>query len=228
MTIPACISCNSSFQKDEQLVAAIISTVSFTPEDVASANDGWLAKTKARDSRIRQFIDSRMTSDGYFQPDDLTIRAISKVAVKTAVGLLFYEYGRVVQRQDVAVLGIDHAKRIDPNAFIENFRIPSGWAEVTPSGKQLERQVQAAFGISPKGATPWREFLPEFFEYKFISGLNSKLLIGLKFHDAILVVLESPRPSSAGPNRTSPISSSARLRSNLDYSMWNGQSDLNR
>ena len=93
-------------------------------------------------------------------------------------------------------------KTILPSALVESFRREdNGFAEVTPSGRELERQVMALYGLEPKHTTKWRVFLPEYFEFMFIKRSNQKLICALKVHDALTILLECPWPSRSGPRR---------------------------
>ncbi len=203
MTIPACKTCNRSFSDDENLLKAIILTVSFNPADIQESNEnGWLFQKKRRDKKLRDFIDSRLTEDGIFLLDQNAFDVIARIATKTTVGLLLYEFGRVVSMADVCVVGLEHTKNYDPTAFAEIHRRDDGLCpEITSSGRELERQVQAMFGIPSKNTAKWKIFIPDYFEYLFMERSNGKLLTGLNFHNAITILLECPWPSMAGPNR---------------------------
>lgn len=204
MTVRACTRCNGKFSQDEMRTAAVVCTVSFTNADrVAVAPGGWVYSKMQSDSGLRDFIGNRLDADGMFHPDTEVIESISRVMTKTAVGLLFFEFGRVVPLRDVRVLGIEHAKNIHPSAAAELWRLDHpGWAEVSPSGRQLERQVIAALaGGQPPHMPDWHHYVPEYFEYLFLRRPNRKMLTALKLHDALTAVLECPWPSRAGPRR---------------------------
>jgi hypothetical protein len=154
------------------------------------------------DAALREFISSRLGSDGMFRLDQLVIATISRIMTKTAVGLVFHEFGRLVPMHEIRVVAIEHARNINPAALTELHRRDDGyWAELTPSGRELERQVFAAYGHEPPNMPDWRVYVPGYFEYMFIRRTNSRLLVSLKLHDAITVVLECPWPSGAGPRR---------------------------
>lgn len=203
MTVPACSRCNSGFSHDEMRAAAIVSTVSFMEADrVAVAPAGWIAIAMQRDAALREFVHSRLATDGVFHPDRTVIEVLSRIMTKTTAGLLFYEFGRMVPLSDIRVLAIEHVKNVNPMALIESHRrCDNAWAEVTPSGRELERQVFAVFGNEPPHITAWRKYVPEFFEYMFIRRSNNKLLTGIKLHETLTVLLECPWPSRAGPRR---------------------------
>jgi hypothetical protein len=79
---------------------------------------------------------------------------------------LFFEFGRLVHPNDLTVIAIEHTKNVHPTAAVElHRRNDSLWAEVTPSGRELERQVMAACGLKPRHMPPWKIYFPEFFEY---------------------------------------------------------------
>lgn len=203
MTVPACTVCNAGFSQDEAKVAAVVCTVSFTTTDRAAvAPDGWLHSALEKDSSLRDFISSRLGDDGVFRPDQAVVATISRIMTKTAVGLLFHEFGRLVSMCDIRIVAIEHAKNVSPSAIAELHRRDDGlWAEVTPSGRELERQVLAACGHDPPNMPEWRVYVPEHFEYMFIRRTNAKLLTVLKIHDALTVLLECPWPAKAGPRR---------------------------
>jgi hypothetical protein len=203
MTIPACRACNSSYSSDETIAAAIIATVSFTDYDRrAIAAGGWLDSAKKRDRALSRFIGDRLGADGIFQVDGPVIQVIERILTKTVVGVIFFEFGRIVPREKMELLAIGHAKNIVPDALVEQFRrVDSGWAEVTPSGRELERQVMAVAGLRPRHGTPWRTYILGFFEYKFIRRSNDTLLCAMKLHDALTALFECPWPSRAGPRR---------------------------
>lgn len=203
MTVPACAACNGGFSEDELRTAAIICTVSFSATDQAAvAPGGWVHAAMERDEGLRHFICARLGDDGIFQPDHTVFVTISRVMTKTVVGLLFHEFGRIVPLHEISVLAIEHAMNVNPAALTELCRRDDGgWAEVTPSGRELERQVLAVYGHEPPNMPDWRTYVPGYFEYMFIRRANSNLLVSLKIHEAITVVLECPWPSRAGPRR---------------------------
>lgn len=203
MTIPACSPCNRSFQMDELRAAAIICAVSFTDYDRAAvAEGGWLHAAMQRDRRLRDFIDNRLQRDGMFGVDNTAADVFSRVLIKTAVGLLFYEFGQVIAREELKIIGLEHTHNVQPDAFVElHRRVEPGWAEVTPSCRELERQVMALCGIRPRNMPRWKIHVAGFFEYMLIRRTNAKLLCAIKIHDAITVVVESRWPFRAGPLR---------------------------
>lgn len=203
MTVPACKKCNGGYSLDELRAAAIICTVSFTKGDrEAIEPGGWLHAEFARDRSLKKFIDTRLGSDGVFRPDEEALNTLSRVIKKTAVGLLLHEFGLLVRPPDLQVVALDHSHNIHASALVESKRrTDSGWAEVTPSGRELERQVMATFGLPPRNSSPWKVYIPQFFEYTFLRGSNGTLLCGFKLHDALTAVLECPWPSAAGPRR---------------------------
>ena len=203
MTVPACATCNSSFQGDEIKAAVILATVSFTNEDRAAvAKGGWVHSALQRDRLLNKLIEQRLGSDGIFNADEMVLGIFSNVLKKIAVGLLFYEFGRIVPREEIKVIGLEHAHNFDPDAFAEAHRYPDGsWPEVTPSGRELERQVMAVCGIAPRHAGGWKVHIPNFFAYRFLKRSDGTLLCAMRLHEALTCVLECPWPSRAGPSR---------------------------
>ena len=204
MTVPACARCNVEFSVDEKRAAAILCTVSFTSVDrLAVAPGGWMYREIQTDAALKGFIDARLGPDGMFRIDELAVQVLRRVTAKTVVGLLFYEFGRAIPLSDIQLLGIEHTHNIDPSAFVEiNRHQGVEYAEVTASGRQLERQVVALFGSGPPPHMPdWKVYIPEFFEYMFIRRTVGTLLTALKLHDALTVLLECPWPSRAGLRR---------------------------
>ncbi len=203
MTIPACSACNAGYAVDEMLVAAIVSTVSFTQYDRdAVAPGGWVRSAMDSDPTLNEFIRRRLGEDGVFYPDDIVAQTMSRIMAKTATGLLFHEFGGLISPSRIDVIAIEHAKTIDPLALVEQHRRDDrGWAEVTPSGRQLDRQVRAIYGQRPPNMPKWRVYVPQFFEYVFIRRSNNRLLTGMKLHDALTALVECPWPSRAGPRR---------------------------
>ena len=203
MTLPACSSCNGGFSQDEIRTAAVVCTVSFTAADQrAVAPGGWLYAAMERDASLHDFISSRLGADGIFRPDQAVMATISRTMARTAVGLLFHEFGRLVPMNEIRIVAVEHTRNTNPSALTELHRRDDGfWAEVTPSGRELERQVLAVYGHEPPNMPDWRVYVPEYFEYMFIRRTNGKLLTSLKVHDALTVLLECPWPSKAGPRR---------------------------
>jgi hypothetical protein len=192
------------FSADEKRAAAIICTVSFTLADqLAVAPGGWMYQDIQRDASLKRLLDERLGADGFFHLDELVLQIFRRVMTKTAAGLLFHEFGRTIPLNQIELLAIEHARNIEPSAFVEiNRHEGLEYAEVTPSGRQLERQVVAMFGNGPPPHMPnWRIYVPEFFEYMFIRRSVGTLLTALKLHDALTVLLECPWPSKAGPRR---------------------------
>jgi hypothetical protein len=204
MTVPACFHCNGKFSPDEMRTAAVLCTVSFSEVDqIAVAPGGWVHEAMQRDSALRDFIGKRLGADGVFHPDTRVIEALSRVMTKTAAGLLFHEFGRIVPLRDIRFIKADHVKNVQPSAFVEiHRREDAGWAEVTRSGRELKRQAIALFGNKPPPyMRKWSEYVPVFFEYMFIRRSNNMLLAAMKLHDSLTVLLECPWPSRAGPRR---------------------------
>jgi hypothetical protein len=203
MTMPACSACNSAYAQDEVRTAAVICTVSFTKADrEAVVEGGWVYSAMQQDKLLRQFIDERLGEDGIFRPDHLVLDTLSRIMKKTAIGLLFWEFGRVVPGDSLSVIAIEHTKNIHPVALAELHRRDDGlWAEVTPSGRELERLVIAVEGMAPPYMPEWRVYVPEFFEYMFLRRSNRALMCAMKLHEALTVLLECPWPARGGPRR---------------------------
>jgi hypothetical protein len=137
-----------------------------------------------------------------FRVDNEAAEIFSRAMTKTAVGLLFYEFGQVLRRDGLKIIGLEHTHNLQPDAFVElHRRIEPGWAEVTPSCRELERQVMALYGIRARNMPPWKIHVPGFFEYMLIRRTNAKLLCAMKIHDALTVLLEARWPSQKGPLR---------------------------
>jgi hypothetical protein len=203
MTIPACAACNAAYSEDETRAAVIICTVSFTESDRrAVAKGGWVYSAMQRNQILRKFVNDRLGSDGIFRPDHVIIETLSRVMKKTAAGLLFFEFGRLIHPNDLSVIAIEHAKNVQPEAIVELHRRDDNlWTEVTPSGRELEKQAMAACGLVPRHMPSWKVYLPEFFEYMFIKRSNKMLMCAMKLHDTLTVLLECSWPSRAGPRR---------------------------
>ncbi len=203
MTIPACCACNAGYAVDEMRLAAIVCTVSFLLSDRdAVAPGGWVNTAMVSDRALHDFIAKRLGKDGIFYPDGTVAEIVSRILAKTATGLLFHEFGRVVPPNRLQLVAIDHTRNVEPLALVEQHRRhDGGWAEVTPSGRELDRQVRALHGQRPPHMPQWRIYIPEFFEYVFIRRSNNTLLTGIKLHDALTALLECPWPSRAGPRR---------------------------
>lgn len=203
MTIPACSACNGGYSADEMRVAAIVSTVSFMQHARdAVAIGGWVHSALQRDAALGDFIGSRLGIDGIFHPDEAVFQAISRIMAKTATGLLFYEFGRLTAPNRVEIIAIEHTENIHPLALIEQYRRDDAvWAEVTPSCRELERQVQALYGQPPSNMPKWRVYVPNYFKYMFIRRSNNTLLTAMNLHNALTVLIECPWPTRAGPRR---------------------------
>ncbi len=203
MTIPACSACNGEFSADEMRVAAVVCTVSFMQQDRdAVAVGGWVHSALQADSALKEFIDRRLGIDGIFRPDQAVFHAFSRIMAKTATGLLFHEFGRLVPPNRLEVLTIEHTANVHPLAFIEQHRRDDAfWAEVTPTCRELERQVLAISGEQPPHMPNWRVYVPEFFEYMFIRRTNNSLLTAVTLHNALTVLIDCPWPTRAGPRR---------------------------
>jgi len=203
MTVPACTPCNGGFSADELRVAAVVCTVSFTQNDrEAVAPGGWVHSAMQADRALQEFISSRLGDDGIFRPDQIVYETVSRIMVKTAAGLLFHEFGRLVPLDKLCIVALEHAKNVHPAALVElHRRDDGGWAEVTPSGRELERQVLAVYGEQPSHMPEWRVYVRDYFEYLFIRRSNNQLLTAMKLHDALTILLECPWPSRAGPRR---------------------------
>lgn len=203
MTVPACPACNNRFSLMEERAAAVIATVSFRGEDQAATRPGgWLHRAKESDAALAQFIGSRVNKDGFFQVDHEVKDTLATVMAKTAVGLLFHEFGRIVTLESITLAGLEHARNILPEAFLEMHRQEGhGFAEVTPSGRELERQIQALLGLRPRHSAIWKIYVPGYFEYAFIRCSDQTMLCGMKVHDALTGVVRCPWPSRAGPRR---------------------------
>jgi hypothetical protein len=203
MTIPACGGCNGGYSDDEMRIAAVISTVSFMPQDREAVSvGGWVHSAMRGDRALNEFIASRLDGDGIFHPDAAVLQVFSRIMAKTATGLLFHEFGRLVQPSKVDVIAIEHTENVHPLALVElHRRDHGGWAEVTPSGRELERQALAVCGQVPRNMPKWQSYVPDYFDYMFIRRSNNTLLTAMKLHNALTVLAECPWPSRAGPRR---------------------------
>jgi hypothetical protein len=203
MTIPACSACNGGYAADEMRVAAVVCTVSFTQHDRdAVAVGGWVHSALQADSALNDFIGSRLDADGVFRPNHTIFQVFSRIMAKTATGLLFHEFGKLIPPGRLEIVAIEHAENVHPLAMIEQHRRDDGlWAEVTPSCRELERQVLALDGQPPPNMPKWRVYIPDFFEYLFIRRSNNMLLTAMNLHNALTVLVECPWPTRAGPRR---------------------------
>lgn len=203
MTVPACFRCNNNFSQDEMRVAAVLCTVSFTAADrAATSPGGWIHEALERDRALREFVNVRLDANGVFHPDAEVIQVFSRVMTKTAAGLLFYEFGRTIPVSEISFITVGHTKNIHPSALAESCRRDDGgWAEVTKSGRELERQAIAFSGDEPPHMPDWRTYVPGYFEYLFLRRSSGTLLTAVKLHDALTVILDSPWPAAAGPRR---------------------------
>lgn len=213
MTIPACETCNTGFSADEMRVAAVVSTVSFMPQDrQALGVGGWIHSAMRLDRTLNEFITSRLDDNGIFHADAEVMRAFRRIMSKTVTGLLFHEFGSLASNNSVDVLAIEHAENVHPLAMVERYRrTHSHLAEVTPSCRELERQVLAMCGEVPTSMPKWRIYVPDYFEYMFIRRSNSMLLTAMKIHNALTVVAECPWPNKAGPRRKGKPPKNGRL-----------------
>ena len=203
MTIPACSTCNGGYSADEMRLAAVVCTVSFMRQDrEAVAVGGWVHSAMQSDAALGSFISSRLGADGIFRPDAAVVHVVGRIMAKTATGLLFHEFGRLVPPGKLEIVAVEHTKNTNPLALVEQHRRDDGgWAEVTASGRELERQVLAICGQPPPNMPKWRVYVPDFFEYMFIRRSNNALLAAMKLHNALTVLVESPWPTRAGPRR---------------------------
>ena len=86
--------------------AAVLCTVSFSKADqVAFAPGGWVHSKMQKDSALRGFVGKRLGADGVFRPDAPVFETISRVMTKTAAGLLFHEFGRIVLLREMTFIG---------------------------------------------------------------------------------------------------------------------------
>jgi hypothetical protein len=203
MTIPACTTCNCGYSADEMRVAAIVATVSFTAQDrEAVSTGGWVHAALQADRALNDFIASRVGIDGVFRPDAMVLQMITRIMAKTTTGLLFHEFGRIVPTSKIEIVAVEHTENTHPLALIEcHRRDHEGWADVTPSGRELERQALAICGAVPNNMPKWRVYVPDYFEYMFVRRSNNTLLTAMKLHNALTVLAECPWPNRAGPRR---------------------------
>lgn len=203
MTVPACAHCNQEYSNDEQRFRAILAAVSFAEEDrVAFGDGGEVFRAMEKDARLRELIHNRLSNDGFFQVDDEILQIVSRVMAKTAAGILFYEFGKVVPIQELRFVGVSHSSSIEPTAFIEQHRRNDAlYEEVTPSCRQLERQVLAMMGHAPRNMPKWKDYVPGSFAYMFLRRSNQRILVAMNVHQCLTVLVEGPWPKSAGPRR---------------------------
>ena len=183
--------------------AAVVCTVSFTDGDrIAVAPGGWVHSAMQRDIALRDFINTRFGADGVFRPDGAVMEAISRVMTKTAAGLLFHEFGRMVPLRDIALVAVEHAQNVPPSALAESYRRDdAGWAEVRPSGRELERQVVALSGHEPPNMPKWRVYRSVVLRVYVSSPLESHALDGDETSRRADGAAGVPMASRAGPRR---------------------------
>ena len=184
-------------------VAAVVCTVSFKKADRdAVSPGGWVHSAMQSDRALHEFVSNRLGDDGTFRPDQVVCQTVSRIMAKTAAGLLFHEFGRLIPLDILDIIAMEHTKNIHPSALVElHRRDDEGWAEITPSGRELERQVVAVCGREPPHMPEWRVYVRDYFEYMFIRRTSNTLLTAMKLHDALTILVDCPWPSRAGPRR---------------------------
>jgi len=203
MTIPACSKCNSAFSGDEAFLTAVVAHVSFEDDLMWEKSHGSVARSIENNGKLREFLEQNTDKNGIFQVTHDTQDRISRILIKTVQGLYYLHYGQIVPAENVAVLSIKHHLQWSADDLLDEYSSQdtsegvSGWPEVKPDGKALERAI---LGLPMGKERCWVDYHPEVFRYTFAKGCQGGLICVLDLHRTLAVAAECPWPAKAGPS----------------------------
>src|SRR4030095_13901848 len=105
ITLPSCTACNSGFSFAENVVKTVLTLTSGHPELAAERQpDGRVHRALARDAKLRSIVEGSRRPDGNFELAGEMGEYFERVFRKTAQGLFFGLYDRVIPSKKIQVL----------------------------------------------------------------------------------------------------------------------------
>ncbi len=223
ITLPACRECNSGFSFDESLVKTMIAITSKHPELVAERRPGGrVERTMARDARLRSIIESARRADGNYELAGELLASFDRVMRKTAQGLFFGLYERLVPKDQVEVRLVSDQRFLTPERVIDQMRppqfrditdeplpaiTPCSWPVrepvffVTVQPATGGNPVQRLFRLARETPVDWIEFQPGVFRFAFVMSDDHQAVCVLDLWKTLVVAVAAPWPDRRGPMR---------------------------
>lgn len=108
ITLPACMECNNGFSFDENVVRAFLSLIGNHPHLVEERKPGaWLERTLQRSPKIKQILEAARQPGGRYSLTGNLLESVKRVSSKTAQGMFYGLYDRVVPKEDLTLIRIE-------------------------------------------------------------------------------------------------------------------------
>jgi hypothetical protein len=223
LTLPACKRCNNQYSPHENLVRAIIGLVGVHEKLVAERqHDGRLFRALERDAKLRGQIDAARRDDGAIQLVGDVGLAFDTVFKKTARGLFWGLYGRLVPIEDLFLHMVSDQRfqtvdsviteirpspleditdkpmsEISPNSW--HTRQPVFFMKLAPAGGGAPQQ--RIFRLVRETAVDWICYQEGIFRVGFVKSKEGKAACVFDLWKSITVVVTAPWPDGRGPIR---------------------------
>lgn len=223
MTFPACQKCNNDYSFDENVVRAILTLVSTHPHLVSECKpNGRLSRALARDKRLQGVLARSRQPDGNYGLTDEIMRAFQRVFCKTAQGLFFGLYERLVPKDQLHLIRVENRRLMSPDDLILELR-PSPLQDITDKPLSaispnswhtrepiyiMELQpvnggppVRRVFHLTRETPAEWGMFQDGIFQYTFIKREEGGIVCVLNLWKTLLIAVAAPWPDGRGPIR---------------------------
>jgi len=223
ITLPACKKCNSGFSFDEDVVKTLIALTSTHPDLVAEREPGGrIERAMARDKRFRSVIEEARREDGNYEMAGELLASFDRVMKKTAQGLFFGLYQRLVSAHEIEVLFISDQRFATPDQVVDQIRPPlfrditdEPLPEITPSSWPVREPIffvtlqtepgtpplQRLFRMVRETPVVWEDFQPDVFRFGFVKSESGRAVCVMDLWKTLVVAVAAPWPDSRGPLR---------------------------
>jgi hypothetical protein len=219
ITLPACRACNSGFSFHESLVKALLAITTSNP-DFAIERER-VARSLARDKRLRSTIDSARRPDGNYELSGPILDSVERVMRKTAQGLFFGLYDRLLSARDIQLQFVSDQRFITPEQLVDEIRpgslrditdqplpaiTPSCWMVREPVffvkfGNPNLGFVERIFRLVRETPIDWVDFQRGVVRFAFIKSDARTAVCVLDLWKTLVVSLKAPWPARRGPLR---------------------------
>jgi hypothetical protein len=239
MTLPACKKCNTGFSFDENVVKALMALTSSHSDLIQDRQAGGrVDRALARDARLRSLIDAHRLPDGNYDLSGDLLACCDRVFRKTVQGLFYGLYGRVVPKDQLALLSVEDQRFVTPEEVVDRVRppalrditdapvpelTPSSWMvrepvfilELQPVGSDGDgkKKIQRLFHMVRETPVEWIKYQPNIFTFGFVKDEDGRAVCILDLWETWVVAIAAPWPDGRGPIRRGKRNPLSRERS---------------
>lgn len=223
ITLPACQDCNGGFSFHEGVVRALLTIVGTRPELVAERQAGGrLDRALQRDVRLRGVLDQALQPNRSYQLAGELLVAFQRVLRKTAQGLFFAMYERLVPAEQVQLIRVFDQRMVSreevvadlrPNPLVDITDEPV--SEISPSSWHVREPIfimemrpleggspsKRAFRLKRDEEPEWISFQSNVFEFAFVKREQEGIACVIELWETLIVAVAAPWPDDRGPLR---------------------------